>query len=299
MTLLDGKQTAETIKDEIAAEVKTIKAQGGKAPHLAAILVGNDGGSVTYVTNKVLACEKVGFESTLIRMEDTVSEEELLKKIQELNNDPEIDGFIVQLPLPRHIDTEKVLEAVDPRKDVDGFHPTNVGRMVAGLPAFLPATPAGILQLLERYNIETMGKHCVVVGRSNIVGSPMSILMAKNAKPGNCTVTICHRNTVDLAHYTRQADILIAAVGIPEFITADMVKEGAVVIDVGTTRVPDATRKAGYKLKGDIHFDEVKNKSSYITPVPGGVGPLTIAMLLRNTLRAAKNEVYQSVSLSN
>ena len=299
MILLDGKQTAETIKEEIAAEVKTIKAQGGKTPHLAAILVGNDGGSVTYVTNKVLACERVGFESTLIRMEDSVSEAELLNKIQDLNNDPEIDGFIVQLPLPKHIDTEKVLEAVDPKKDVDGFHPTNVGRMVAGLPAFLPATPAGILQLLDRYNIETMGKHCVVVGRSNIVGSPMSILMAKNAKPGNCTVTICHRNTVDLGHYTRQADILIAAVGIPEFITADMVKEGAVVIDVGTTRVADVSRKAGYKLKGDINFDEVSSKSSYITPFPGGVGPLTIAMLLRNTLRAAKNEVYQSASVSS
>ena len=292
MTLLDGKQTAETIKDEIAAEVKEIKSKGGKTPHLAAILVGNDGGSLTYVTNKVLACEKVGFESTLIRMEDTVSEEELLQKINELNNDPEIDGFIVQLPLPKHVDTEKVLEAVDPRKDVDGFHPTNVGRMVAGLPAFLPATPYGILQLLERYKIETKGKHCVVIGRSNIVGSPMSILMAKNAYPGNATVTICHRYTENLAHFTKQADILIAAVGIPEFVKADMVKEGAVIIDVGTTRVPDATRKAGYKLKGDVHFDEVSAKASYITPVPGGVGPLTIAMLMKNTLRAARKEVY-------
>lgn len=297
MTLLDGKQTAETIKDEIAAEVKTMKANGGKTPHLAAILVGDDGGSVTYVTNKVLACEKVGFHSTLIRMEETVSEEELLHKIFELNHSSEIDGFIVQLPLPKHIDTEKVLEAVDPRKDVDGFHPTNVGRMVAGLPAFLPATPAGILQLLERYQIETKGKHCVVIGRSNIVGSPMSILMAKNAYPGNCTVTICHRHTENLADYTRQADILIAAVGIPEFVKAGMVKPGAVVIDVGTTRVADATRKAGYKLKGDVHFEEVAPKSSFITPVPGGVGPLTIAMLLKNTLRAAKNEVYQAVSV--
>jgi methylenetetrahydrofolate dehydrogenase (NADP+)/methenyltetrahydrofolate cyclohydrolase len=293
MTLLDGKLTAETIKDEIAAEVKEIKAEGGKTPHLAAILVGNDGGSVTYVTNKVLACEKVGFESTLIRMDDTVSEEELLAKIEELNNDEEIDGFIVQLPLPKHIDTEKVLEAVHPGKDVDGFHPINVGRMVANLPAYLPATPAGILQLLERYKIETNGKHCVVVGRSNIVGSPMSILMAKNTYPGNATVTICHRNTVDLAFHTRQADILIAAVGKPEFITADMVKEGAVVIDVGTTRVEDATRKSGYKLKGDVNFDEVAPKCSFITPVPGGVGPLTIAMLLKNTLRAAKQEVYK------
>jgi methylenetetrahydrofolate dehydrogenase (NADP+) / methenyltetrahydrofolate cyclohydrolase len=292
MTLLDGKQTAETIKEEIAAEVKNILAEGGRAPHLAAILVGNDGGSVTYVTNKVLACEKVGFESTLIQMEDTVSEEVLLGKIAELNNDPEIDGFIVQLPLPKHIDTEKVLEAVDHRKDVDGFHPVNVGRMVAGLPAFLPATPYGVLQLLERYKIDTFGKHCVVVGRSKIVGTPMSILMSKCTYPGESTVTICHRNTVDLAHHTRQADILIVAIGKPEFITADMVKEGAVVIDVGTTRVADATRKAGFKLKGDVKFDEVAPKCSYITPVPGGVGPLTIAMLLKNTLRAAKREIY-------
>ncbi|KAA9345703.1 bifunctional 5,10-methylenetetrahydrofolate dehydrogenase/5,10-methenyltetrahydrofolate cyclohydrolase [Adhaeribacter soli] len=292
MTLLDGKQTAETIKEEIAAEVKNIIAEGGRAPHLAAILVGNDGGSVTYVTNKVLACERVGFESTLIQMEDTVSEEILLGKIAELNNDPEIDGFIVQLPLPKHIDTEKVLEAVDHRKDVDGFHPVNVGRMVAGLPAFLPATPYGILQLLERYKIDTFGKHCVVVGRSKIVGTPMSILMSKCTYPGECTVTICHRNTVDLAHHTRQADILIVAIGKPEFITADMVKEGAVVIDVGTTRVADATRKAGFKLKGDVKFDEVAPKCSYITPVPGGVGPLTIAMLLKNTLRAARHEIY-------
>jgi len=295
MTLLDGKQTAETIKEETAEDVKAIKAAGGKAPHLAAILVGNDGGSVTYVTNKVLACEKVGFDSTLIRLEDTVSEEELLNKIQELNEDPEIDGFIVQLPLPKHIDTEKVLEAVDPRKDVDGFHPVNVGRMVAGLPAFLPATPYGILQLLERYQIDTFGKHCVVVGRSKIVGTPMSILMSKCTYPGESTVTICHRNTVNLAHHTLQADILIVAIGKPEFITADMVKEGAVVIDVGTTRVEDATRKAGYKLKGDVKFDEVAPKCSYITPVPGGVGPLTIAMLLKNTLKAARNEVYEAV----
>lgn len=292
MTLLDGKQTAETIQAEIALEVQAIKATGGKTPHLAAILVGNDGGSVTYVTNKVLACERVGFKSTLIRLEDTVSEEELLQKIEELNNDPEIDGFIVQLPLPKHIDTEKVLEAVDPKKDVDGFHPTNVGRMVAGLPSFLPATPYGILQLLERYQIDTFGKHCVVVGRSKIVGTPMSILMSKCTYPGECTVTICHRNTVDLPSHTRQADILIIAIGKPEFITADMVKEGAVVIDVGTTRVPDISRKAGYKLKGDVKFDEVAPKCSYITPVPGGVGPLTIAMLLKNTLRAARHEVY-------
>lgn len=292
MTLLDGKKTSETIQQEIAADVAEIKANGGKVPHLAAILVGNDGGSVTYVTNKVLACERVGFGSTLIRYEDDVTEEELLAKIEELNNDDEIDGFIVQLPLPKHINTDKVLEAVDPKKDVDGFHPTNVGRMVAGLSAYLPATPAGILQLLARYEIETKGKHCVVVGRSNIVGSPMSILMSKPNYPGNCTVTLCHRNTVNLAYHTLQADIIIAAVGIPGLITAEMVKEGAVVIDVGTTRVADETRKAGYRLRGDVDFDNVAPKCSFITPVPGGVGPLTIAMLLKNTLRAAKREVY-------
>lgn len=292
MTLLDGKKTSEAIQQEIAAEVTEIKANGGKVPHLAAILVGNDGGSVTYVNNKVLACERIGFGSTLIHYEDTVTEEELLQKIQELNENEEIDGFIVQLPLPEHIDTEKVLEAVDPHKDVDGFHPTNVGRMVAGLPAYLPATPAGILQLLERYQIETEGKHCVVIGRSNIVGSPMSILMSKCAYPGDATVTLCHRNTINLPYYTRQADIIISAVGKPGLITADMVKEGAVVIDVGTTRVPDATRKSGYRLRGDVDFDAVAPKCSYITPVPGGVGPLTIAMLMKNTLRAAKSEVY-------
>ncbi|RDV16911.1 bifunctional methylenetetrahydrofolate dehydrogenase/methenyltetrahydrofolate cyclohydrolase FolD [Pontibacter diazotrophicus] len=292
MTLLDGKKTSEAIQNEIAAEVAELKANGGKTPHLAAILVGNDGGSVTYVNNKVLACERVGFESSLFHYEDTLSEEELLLKIKELNLDEEIDGFIVQLPLPKHIDAEKVLEAIDPVKDVDGFHPINVGRMVAGLPAYLPATPAGILQLLERYEIETSGKHCVVIGRSNIVGSPMSILMAKSAYPGNCTVTLCHSRTKDLPSFTRQADIIIAAIGKPEFVTADMVKEGVVVIDVGTTRVPDASRKSGFRLKGDVNFDEVAPKCSFITPVPGGVGPLTIAMLLKNTLKAAKKEVY-------
>lgn len=292
MTLLDGKKTSEAIQSEIAAEVAELKANGGKTPHLAAILVGNDGGSVTYVNNKVLACERVGFESSLFHYEDTLSEEELLLKIKELNLDEQIDGFIVQLPLPKHIDAEKVLEAIDPVKDVDGFHPINVGRMVAGLPAYLPATPAGILQLLERYEIETSGKHCVVIGRSNIVGSPMSILMAKSAYPGNCTVTLCHSRTKDLPSFTRQADIIIAAIGKPEFVTADMVKEGVVVIDVGTTRVPDASRKSGFRLKGDVNFDEVAPKSSFISPVPGGVGPLTIAMLLKNTLKAAKKEVY-------
>ncbi|GAB3195233.1 methylenetetrahydrofolate dehydrogenase (NADP+)/methenyltetrahydrofolate cyclohydrolase [Pontibacter aydingkolensis] len=292
MTLLDGKHTSEAIQQEIAQEVEAIKEKGGKVPHLAAVLIGNDGGSVTYVNNKVLACERIGFGSTLIRYEDTITEEELLNKIKELNEDEVVDGFIVQLPLPKHINTEKVLEAIDPRKDVDGFHPTNVGRMVAGLPAYLPATPAGILQLLKRYEIETDGKHCVVVGRSNIVGSPMSILMAKAAYPGNATVTLCHRNTKDLGYHTRQADIIITAVGKPGLLTADMVKEGAVVIDVGTTRVPDASRKSGYRLRGDVDFDNVAPKCSYITPVPGGVGPLTIAMLMQNTLRAAKKEVY-------
>ena len=295
MILLDGKKTSEAIQQEIAAEVAEIRANGGKIPHLAAVLVGNDGGSVTYVTNKVLACERVGFGSSLIRYEDDVTEEELLSKIQELNESEVIDGFIVQLPLPRHINTQKVLEAIDPRKDVDGFHPINVGRMVVNLPAYLPATPYGILQLLERYNIDTDGKHCVVIGRSNIVGSPISIMMAKAAYPGNATVTLCHRNTVDLAYHTRQADIIIAAVGKPGLITADMVKEGAVVIDVGTTRVPDETRKSGYRLRGDVDFDSVAPKCSFITPVPGGVGPLTIAMLLKNTLRAAKREVYAAV----
>lgn len=292
MNLLDGKKTSEAIQDEIAAEVAAIKEKGGKVPHLAAILVGNDGGSVTYVNNKVLTCERIGFGSSLIRYEDTVTEDELLAKIDQLNNDDEVDGFIVQLPLPKHINTEKVIEAINPKKDVDGFHPTNVGRMVAGLPAYLPATPAGIMQLLKRYEIETKGKHCVVVGRSNIVGTPMSILMSKCTYPGEATVTLCHRNTVNLPFYTLQADIIIVAVGKPGLITADMVKEGAVVIDVGTTRVPDASRKSGFRLRGDVDFDNVADKCSYITPVPGGVGPLTIAMLMTNTLRAAKKEVY-------
>ncbi len=291
--LIDGKKTSETIKEEIAAEVAQIKEEGGKVPHLAAILVGNDGGSVTYVNNKVLACEKVGFQSTLIRLEETVSEEELLAKVQELNNDADIDGFIVQLPLPKHISAEKVNEILLPEKDVDGFHPVNVGRMVLNLPAYLPATPNGIIELLKRYDIETAGKHCVVIGRSHIVGSPMSIMMAKNAKPGNCTVTLCHSRTVNLPEITRTADIIIAAIGIPEFVTGDMVKPGAVVIDVGTTRVISLNKKSGFELKGDVKFDEVASKCSYITPVPGGVGPMTIASLLMNTLRAAKKEVYQ------
>jgi methylenetetrahydrofolate dehydrogenase (NADP+) / methenyltetrahydrofolate cyclohydrolase len=290
--LIDGKQTAEAIKEEIAAEVVQRKAAGHKVPHLAAILVGHDGGSETYVRNKVLACERVGFESTLLRYEDTITEAELLAKVAELNEDDAIDGFIVQLPLPRHIDTNKVIEAVRPEKDVDGFHPMNIGRMVAGLPALLPATPSGIVELLRRYELPTDGKHCVVIGRSNIVGTPVSILLAKNLEPGNCTVTLCHSRTQNLAEITRTADILVAALGRPEFVTGDMVKPGAVVIDVGTTRVEDADKKSGWALKGDVNFAEVAPLTSYITPVPGGVGPMTIAMLLLNTLRAAKGEVY-------
>ncbi|TGD80431.1 bifunctional 5,10-methylenetetrahydrofolate dehydrogenase/5,10-methenyltetrahydrofolate cyclohydrolase [Hymenobacter wooponensis] len=290
--LIDGKHTAEAIKEEIAAEVSQRKAAGQKVPHLAAILVGHDGGSETYVRNKVLACERVGFESTLLRYEDTITEAELLAKVEELNQDESIDGFIVQLPLPRHIDTNKVIEAVRPEKDVDGFHPMNIGRMVAGLPALLPATPSGIVELLRRYELPTDGKHCVVIGRSNIVGTPVSILLAKNLEPGNCTVTLCHSRTQNLAEITRTADILVVALGRPEFVTADMVKPGAVVIDVGTTRVEDSAKKTGWALKGDVNFAEVAPLSSYITPVPGGVGPMTIAMLLLNTLRAAKGEVY-------
>jgi len=290
--LIDGKQTAEAIKEEIATEVAQRKAAGQKTPHLAAILVGHDGGSETYVRNKVLACERVGFESTLLRYEDTITEAELLAKVQELNEDDSIDGFIVQLPLPRHIDTNKVIEAVRPEKDVDGFHPMNIGRMVAGLPALLPATPSGIVELLRRYELPTDGKHCVVIGRSNIVGTPVSILLAKNLEPGNCTVTLCHSRTQNLADITRTADILVAALGRPEFVTTDMVKPGAVVIDVGTTRVEDADKKSGWALKGDVNFAGVAPRTSYITPVPGGVGPMTIAMLLLNTLKAAKGEVY-------
>jgi methylenetetrahydrofolate dehydrogenase (NADP+) / methenyltetrahydrofolate cyclohydrolase len=290
--LIDGKKISDQIKEEIAAEVQLIREQGGKIPHLAAILVGHDGGSITYVNNKVLACEKVGFKSTLIRYEDSISEAALLSKVDEINNDPDIDGLIVQLPLPKHINSQKVTEAVAPNKDVDGFHPVNVGRMVADLPAFLPATPAGIVELLRRYQIETQGKHCVVIGRSHIVGSPISILLAKNTYPGNCTVTICHRHTYNLKELCLMADIIVAAIGVPEFVTGDMVKPGAVVIDVGTTRVKSDVTKSGFKLKGDVHFEEVAPKCSYITPVPGGVGPMTIASLLLNTLKSAKKEVY-------
>ncbi|MEH0155844.1 tetrahydrofolate dehydrogenase/cyclohydrolase catalytic domain-containing protein [Limibacter armeniacum] len=289
MQLIDGKATAEAIKGEIAIEVKEILANGGKQPHLAAVLVGNDGGSRTYVNHKVKACEQCGFKSTLLEFEETITEEELLAVVDKLNKDEDIDGFIVQLPLPKHIDETKVTLAIDPAKDVDGFHPENLGRMMIGLPGFLPATPYGIVQLLERYGIETSGKKCVVVGRSNIVGTPMSLLMSRNAKVGNCTVTLTHSRTADLAAETREADILIAALGKPEFVTADMVKEGAVVIDVGTSRVKDDSKKSGFSLKGDVKFDEVSPKCSFITPVPGGVGPMTVVTLMRNTLLAAKN----------
>ena len=290
--LIDGKQTAEDIKAEIAAEVAALKAAGRKVPHLAAILVGHDGGSETYVRNKVLACERVGFASTLLRFEDELSEADLLAKVAELNQDPEIDGFIVQLPLPAHINPDKVIEAISPEKDVDGFHPMNAGRMVAGLPALLPATPSGIVELLARQGIATSGRHAVVIGRSNIVGTPVSILLAKNLDTANCTVTLCHSRTQNLAEICRTADIIVAAIGRPEFVTADMVRPGAVVIDVGTTRVPDASKKSGYALKGDVNFAEVAPIAGRITPVPGGVGPMTIAMLLLNTLRAAKGEIY-------
>ena len=292
MQLIDGKATAAKIKEEIAAEVKDIMAKGGKQPHLAAILVGHDGGSETYVKNKVLACEACGFKSSLIRFEENVSEEELLDTVKKLNDDADVDGFIVQLPLPKHIDEQKVIEAIDYRKDVDGFHPVNVGRMAIGLPCFISATPLGILTLLQRYNIETSGKKCVVLGRSNIVGKPMAQLMMQ--KPyGDSTVTVCHSHSKTLKEECREADIIIAAIGRPDFVTADMVKEGAVVIDVGTTRVPDATRKSGFRLNGDVKFDEVSPKCSYITPVPGGVGPMTICSLMKNTLAAGKKEYYK------
>ena len=289
--LIDGKAIAAQIKLEIAEEVKQIKAAGGKTPHLAAVLVGHDGGSETYVASKVRTCEEVGFKSSLIRYEDDVTEEELLKKVIELNNDSDIDGFIVQLPLPKHISEQKVIETIDYRKDVDGFHPVNVGRMSIGLPCFVSATPAGILELLKRYNIETSGKHCVVLGRSNIVGKPMASLMMQKACPGDCTVTVCHSRTKNIKEICLQADIIIAALGSPEFVTAGMVKEGAVVIDVGTTRVPSGKTKSGFKLTGDVKFDEVAPKCSYITPVPGGVGPMTIMSLMKNTLLAGKKAI--------
>ena len=298
MTLLDGKQTSEQIKLEIAEEVKAIKSQGGKIPHLAAILVGHDGASETYVNSKVKDCAQVGFRSTLLRFEDSITEEELLQAVQEVNEDVDIDGLIVQLPLPKHISVQKVTEKIRPEKDVDGFHPVNVGRMVKGLPAYISATPYGIIQMLQRYNIETSGKNCVVIGRSDIVGTPISILLARKANPGNCTVTLCHSRTKDIKAHTLQADIIIAALGIPEFLTGDMVKEGAVVVDVGITRVPDDTKKRGYALKGDVAFEQVAPKCSYITPVPGGVGPMTRASLLYNTLQSAKKAFYLAESVS-
>ena len=293
MQLLDGKAVAAQMKQEIAAEVAQIKANGGKVPHLAAILVGHDGGSETYVASKVKTCEEVGFKSSLLRYEEDVTEEELLRKVDELNNDPDVDGFIVQLPLPAHISEQKVIEAIDYRKDVDGFHPVNVGRMAIGLPCFVSATPAGILELLKRYNIETKGKHCVVLGRSNIVGKPMATLMMQKAYPGDCTVTVCHSRSKNLKEMCLAADIIIVALGVPEFLKEDMVKKGAVVVDVGTTRMPSSVTKSGYKLTGDVKFDEVAPKCSYITPVPGGVGPMTIISLMRNTLLAGKKAIYK------
>ncbi|MBQ3243282.1 MAG: bifunctional methylenetetrahydrofolate dehydrogenase/methenyltetrahydrofolate cyclohydrolase FolD [Bacteroidaceae bacterium] len=293
MQIIDGKAVAATIKKEIAAEVESIIANGGKRPHLAAILVGHDGGSETYVANKVKACEECGFTSTLIRYEADVTEEELLKKVDELNKDTDVDGFIVQLPLPKHIDEQKVTEAIDYRKDVDGFHPVNAGRLAIGLPCFLSATPNGIMELLARYNIDTKGKKCVVLGRSNIVGKPMANLMMQKQIPGDATVTVCHSHTENIAEECRRADIIIAALGQPHFVKADMVKEGAVVIDVGTTRVPDATRKSGFRLCGDVDYENVAPKCSFITPVPGGVGPMTIVSLMKNTLLAGKREIYK------
>ena len=290
MILLDGKKTSSDIKEEIALEVRDFKNNGNKTPHLAAIIVGNDGASITYVNAKVKACERVGFESTLIRLSEKTTEEDLLNEIAILNIDKDIDGFIVQLPLPKHIDEQKILMAINPDKDVDGFHPTNVGKMALNLPTFISATPFGILELLDRYNVETSGKHVVVLGRSHIVGSPMSILLSQKRKVGNATVTMCHSRTKNLKEITLQADIIIAAIGIPEFIKADMVKEHVTVIDVGITRVADSSKKNGFRLVGDVAFDEVAKKADFITPVPGGVGPMTIAMLLKNTLLACKRK---------
>ena len=292
MELIDGKMIADTIKGEIAAEVEQMVARGERRPHLAAILVGHDGGSETYVAHKVKACEQCGFTSTLIRYEDDVTEVELLEAVDRLNRDADVDGFIVQLPLPRHISEQKVIEAIDYRKDVDGFHPINVGRMSIGLPCFVSATPAGIVELLSRYGVETSGAECVVLGRSNIVGKPVATLMMQKGNPGNSTVTVCHSGTRNIKEITRRADIIIAALGQPGFVTADMVKDGAVIVDVGTTRVPDASRKSGWRLRGDVDFESVAPKCRLITPVPGGVGPMTIVSLMRNTLLAATGKIY-------
>ena len=292
MQLIDGKATAAAIKAEIAEEVKKIVEAGGKRPHLAAILVGHDGGSETYVKNKVLACEACGFTSTLLRFEDDITEEFLLNQVEKLNNDADVDGFIVQLPLPKHISEQKIIEAIDYRKDVDGFHPINVGRMAIGLPCYVSATPLGIVTLLKRYHIETSGKKCVILGRSNIVGKPMAQLMMQK-QYGDATVTVCHSRSKNLKEECQQADIIIAAIGKPNFVTADMVKDGAVIIDVGTTRVPDTTRKSGFRLNGDVDFEHVSPKCSFITPVPGGVGPMTICSLMKNTLSAGRKEFYK------
>ncbi len=289
MTLLDGKAVSALIKAEITREVQELEAGGQKVPHLAAVLVGDDGASLTYVGSKVRSCEQVGFRSTLIKLDADITEEALLDEVNALNADPEIDGFIVQLPLPSHINSQKILLAVDPAKDVDGFHPENFGRMALDMESFIPATPFGIVELLRRYEVETEGKHVVVIGRSNIVGRPISILLSRKSSPGNATVTLTHSRTRDMASYTKKADIVISALGIPRFLKADMVKEGVVVIDVGITRVEDSSRKRGYRIEGDVDFEEVKEKASFITPVPGGVGPMTIAMLLKNTLQARRN----------
>ncbi|OXA80809.1 methenyltetrahydrofolate cyclohydrolase /5,10-methylenetetrahydrofolate dehydrogenase (NADP+) [Flavobacterium aquidurense] len=288
MQLLDGKKTAEDIKNEIAAEVQSIKAAGGKVPHLAAVIVGSNGASLTYVGSKVKSCQQIGFDSTLVALPEDITEEALLAKIKELNEDDNLDGYIVQLPLPKHIDEQKILLAIDPDKDVDGFHPTNFGRMALEMESFIPATPFGIMELLERYKVETAGKHTVVIGRSHIVGRPMSILMSRKGNPGDSTVTLTHSRTKNLAEFTKNADIIITALGVPEFLKGDMVKDGVVIIDVGITRVEDASNAKGYVIKGDVAFDEVSKKASFITPVPGGVGPMTIAMLLKNTLLARK-----------
>lgn len=293
MELIDGKKIADVVKQEIAEEVKTMLQNGEKQPHLAAVLVGHDGGSETYVAHKVKACEQCGFKSTVIRFEDNVTEEQLLKTIDELNNNADIDGFIVQLPLPKHIDEQKIIEAIDYKKDVDGFHPINVGRLSIGLPCFLSATPQGILELLKRYEIPTKGAECVVLGRSNIVGKPVASLMMQKAFPGDATVTVCHSRTKDIKEHCKKADIIIAALGSPEFVKEDMVKEGAVIIDVGTTRVPATDTKSGFRLKGDVDFKNVAPKCSYITPVPGGVGPMTIVSLMKNTLLAAQHKIYK------
>jgi methylenetetrahydrofolate dehydrogenase (NADP+)/methenyltetrahydrofolate cyclohydrolase len=284
--ILDGKATSNQIKEELTIQVKQIKDAGKRPPHLAAVLVGNDGASLTYVGSKVRSCERIGYDSTLIKLDDDISQEALLDTIEKLNNDPLLDGFIVQLPLPKHIDEEVVLHAINPNKDVDGFHPTNFGKMALGMQTFIPATPFGIMELLKRYKLDVSGKHAVVIGRSHIVGRPMSILLSEKGNPGNATVTLTHSRTQNLADITREADIVVSALGVPNFLTADMVKDGAIIIDVGITRVPDADHPKGYVIVGDVHFDQVKEKASYITPVPGGVGPMTIAMLLQNTMLA-------------